>query len=178
MSITNNNVTSATSDLVAILDANGQQVFPGARPVKATSSPEIMYTTHPREDGGNITDSRIVLPQIVSLSVILNPATYRDTIQAIHQAAIDSTEFIVQTKSRTYQNMYLTAYPTEENVQFFDTIKAELTFKEVKTESAITQTLPADAVADPADSSTVSRGQQSSSEAQDGDQTLAQRIFS
>ena len=178
MAIRNLTTTTSAADRVAILDVNGAQVFEGARPLKAVVSPEIQYMTHPREDGGNITDHRVILPIVVTLSVILRSETYRDTIQGIQQAANDSTEFMVQTKSGTYTNMRITSYPTEETPQYFSTIKAEIIFREIQDESARTQVLSQDQVRNPADSSTINRGQQSAPDAQANDMTIAQRIFS
>ena len=64
-------IPTATADLVSILDADGNQVFETASPLKASLSPEIKYMTHPVETGGNITDHRIILPDVVTVSLVL-----------------------------------------------------------------------------------------------------------
>ncbi len=161
MTIANANIPAASGDLVAILDSSGNQVFPLAQPLSASVDPEIRYMVHPVENGGSIIDHRVVLPVIVNVELVLTAGNYRNTYQDIRQAAEESRQLIVQTKSSTFSNMYITAYPSEENSNFFDTIVVNLTFREVQFDTARTQTLSQDQVRNPADSSTVNRGEQS-----------------
>ncbi|AWB00252.1 phage baseplate protein [Vibrio harveyi] len=168
MGIRNQTVSSATADRIAILEVNGRQAFEGARPIKAVVKEDVKYMTHPKESGGTITDHRVILPTILSVTVIFDQEKYRNTIQAIRQAKNDSTEFVVQTKSGTFFNMRITSFPQEESPEFYGTVKAEIVFREIQEEATrVESILQAENVSNPADSSTVSRGQQSTTAAQD-----------
>ena len=170
-------IPTETADLVAILNVDGEQVFARARPLKASISPEIKYMTHPVEKGGNITDHRVILPDIVTLSVVLEAGNYRDTYQAIKQAARSSIPFIIQTKSDTFNNMQITAYPSEEDPTFFDTLLVNVAFREIQFDAAQIQILAPDAVSNNADTSTVDRGEVQGTDATSENGSLLFRVF-
>ncbi len=177
MTIPNAFIQNDTADLVAILDINGAQVFETASPLKATIKPEIKYMTHPVEDGGNITDHRIILPNVVAITLVLEAGNYRDTYQQIKQSAVESTPFIVQTKSDTFNNMRIAEYPSEEDPQYFDTVIVNLVFREIQFDSARIQLLPPESVADPSDASTVDRGEQQGQETENEQGSILFRTF-
>ena len=116
MALFNALIPSASSDVVAVLDAeNNQPIFTTARPMKATISESAQLMTHPLEDGANIVDHRILLPIGISIPMILTPGTFRQTYQEIRDAFRRSTRLTVQTKTATYSNMYLQNIPHEED---------------------------------------------------------------
>ncbi len=151
---------SATADVVAILDEQGNQVFSGARALGVSISSEIKYMTHPVDTGGNVTDHRIILPDVITLAVILTPEAYRSTYQEVRQAARNSTALIVQTKANTFENMRIAQYPTEEDPALFNTITMNIGLREIQFDNPRTVLLPQASVANPADTSTVDRGEQ------------------
>ena len=161
-------IPSAAADVVAVFEtSSGRQVFERARPMKATVSESAKLMTHPLEDGSNVVDHRIILPIGVQLSMILDSNNYRDTYQAIRQSFRDSINFTVQTKTDTYQNMYLQDIPHEESPELFDTITIILNFIEAQFTNIQRQALPPDAVRNANDSSTADRGEQTGTDSGD-----------
>ncbi len=175
MAVLDSLVPSASSDVVAVfLDvglgsgltdlfsgANIVQTFSDARPVLLQVSEPTQFMVHPLETGANVTDHRIVLPIEVSIEFILLPDTYRTTYQLMRQAKNLSVRFILQTKTDTYANMYISDLPHEESPEAFDTIRIIVRFKEVQFFNTGVQLLTEDDVLNPRDSSTVDRGEQS-----------------
>ena len=153
------------ADIVAIMGDGGIQLFQGARPVTATIAQNIRYMRHPQEDGGNVTDHRIIEPVLISMTTILDAENYRATYQAIKAAAISSTLLTVQTKTDTFFNMVISAYPSEESPTFYDTITMNLTLEEIQFEGARVQVLAEEDTENPSDSSTVDRGTQNGQDA-------------
>lgn len=66
-------------DTVAVYTQDFSQVFRNARAIKAVVKEQAKVMEHPVESGAIITDHRIILPTEVELSLILTPATYRET---------------------------------------------------------------------------------------------------
>ena len=156
---------TASADVVAILEAEtGRHLFGDARPLKATVSESAKLLTHPLEDGGNIVDHRIILPIGISLSFVLSAETYRETYQEIRQAFRQSTRITVQTKTDTYENMYMQDIPHEEDPSLFDTVTMIMQLIEALTAQVQIQALPPQAVINPLDTSTSDRGEQTTSD--------------
>ena len=184
-----------SADLVQIRRRTAPNVFvsafPAARPIQATVSETGRLMSHPLEDGSSIVDHRIIFPTVITLSIIIDPrlvtfrplagefgvSTYRSTYNEIREDFRNSTQFEIQTKSRTYENMYLQNIPHEETPNQFDTITMILEFSEAKFSTVVIQALSMDQVADPADSSTLEKGAQTSqNEGNRGGSTLS-RFF-
>ena len=168
MALYNALTPSASDDVVAVMDAEtGRQIFVGARPIKTTVEESSELMRHPLEEGATIVDHRIILPISISMSVILTSEDYRETYQEIRRLFRQSTRMTVQTKTDTYENLYLQNIPHEEDPALFDTITMILQF--IETQIAIVQelSLPPAAVANPADVSTSARGQQTTTDAGD-----------
>lgn len=161
MSIKNSKVVSPTADVVSVLDDTGQQVFAGAQAIRASIGGQIKYMIHPLEDESTTSDHKINLPDTVSLSVILSPESFRDTYQEIKRIARDGVPLTVQTKSDTFINMHIESYPSEESTALFDTIAMTIGLREIETETPTTVLLSVNDVANPDDSSTIARGEQS-----------------
>ena len=165
MALFNALLPSASSDVVAVLNSEtNQPIFNDARPMRATVSESAQLMTHPLEDGANIVDHRILLPIGISIPFILTPDTFRQTYQEIRDVFRRSTRLTVQTKTATYSNMYLQNMPHEEDPALFDTITIVLEFIEAMFTRVQIQALPPASVRNPADASTVDRGQVSGSE--------------
>ena len=165
MAITNPNVPSITSDLVAIYDdETGFQVFGEARPVKISSESPIKFMKNPVATGGNITDHFIIEPDFVSIDFVIPNFNYRDVYQQVRTSANEGRSFTVQTKVNTYLNMRIENYPIEEDPGKFNAIVMTIPFVEIQFDTAQVQILPAETVSNAADSTTIDRGQQSTTE--------------
>lgn len=143
-------------DYVAIFDADFQQLFSHARPVKVRVTEDAKVMTHPVENGSIITDHRVVLPITIEISLILQAADYKDTYKAIRQYYLSGKLLIVQTRAGTYKNQIIESMPHEEDPAQYDAITIALTLKQVQFVTAKYGVLPKN----PTNSSTVDRGVQ------------------
>lgn len=167
MAILNAFIPGRTSDIVSILRAsNSEQAFREARPIKISSNSAVTYMQNPIETGGNIIDHRIIEPDLVSVSCVIPNFAYRNLVTQIRDSSRNSEQFTVQSKSITYTNMVIEEMPIEEDPDKFDAIVIELKFREVQFDTAQIQRLPVSQVSNSADSSTVDRGEQSTSDSQ------------
>lgn len=164
MAITDPQIPSASADVVAIfLEEDGGplvQSFVGAGPMRAQVNLPSQYMVHPLETGAPIIDHRVILPIEIAITFILQPETYRSTYQELRQAYLASNSFTVQTKADTYTGMYINNLPHEEEPELFDTIRVIVSFIEAQFFSAQVQVLSSANVTDPADASTLDRGEQ------------------
>jgi hypothetical protein len=134
---------TAAADVVAVFDANFNQLFSDARPLKATVTETAKLMKHPIESGSTISDFRVIDPIKISLHMILTPATYVSTYQQIRQVFFGNSTIQVQTNTQLYSNMMIETMPHDEAAEFFDTIKLTLTLEEVLIVSSSTSPLPA-----------------------------------
>ena len=151
------------ADLVSILDESGNQVFELAIPMKVAVDPGIQYMRNPIDSGATITDHYIILPVVASIDFIVTNSNYREAYQQIRTAARAAQRFTVQTKSDTFQNMYIENYPSEEDPDKFDAITITISFIEIQLDTATLELLPASQVSDASDASTTDRGEVSGS---------------
>lgn len=147
------------ADEVAVFDANFQQLFVNARPIKATVKEVAKVMEHPVENGATITDHRIILPIEIEFSMVCNPENYIDTYNQVRTVFFGVNLNTVQTKTGRYGNMMIQQMPHEESIDNFDTITIALTFKQVLIVQAQYGTLPPSKVANKKDSSTADKGQ-------------------
>lgn len=130
--IFDNLIPHAAIDVVAVFDQNGQQLFRGARSIKAVVKEDSKVMEHPVETGAIITDHRIVLPVEIELSVIMQSQDYLDTYRSIRQYFLNATLVTVQTRSGTYTNQLIASIPHEEDPQQFDTLTMAISCKQVQ----------------------------------------------
>jgi hypothetical protein len=142
-------------DLVGVFDASFRQMFPGARPLKASVKDDATFFKHPLEDGEHRTDHIIFNPVEVTFSMLLSGANYKNVYQQIKQAYKNQVELIVQTKVDTYPEMYLQGIPHEESPETFDSIIMNLKVKE----TMLSNTTKAYSPALAKNANTVDRGQ-------------------
>jgi hypothetical protein len=129
-------------DTVAVYTQDFTQVFRDARAIKAVVKERAKVMEHPVESGAIITDHRIILPTEIDLSLILTPATYRETYDKINQYYLQGTLLIVQTRSGIYVNQLIHAMPHEEDPNLYNTITLALGLKEVQFVTAQFTTTP------------------------------------
>lgn len=160
MALNSTNLPSASTDLVGVFDANFNQVFRQARPIRARVREISRPMEHPVETGVIITDHRIILPVEIEIIFILPAGEYRPIYQQIKQLFISAPLLSVQTRATTYKNMIIADLPHEEDPDLFDTISIALRLKEVQIAAPFAQALPASSVSDITKQSTVQLGSQ------------------
>lgn len=151
--------TSPSQDVVGVFDVNFNQLFVSARPVKATVKEGGKLAKHPIETGNTMTDNRITLPVEIQLSIICDPANYRDTFKQIKTAYQSLTPLYVQLKADSYDNMFIEDLPHEETPDMFDTIAIGLKLSRVIFVTAQYAQLPPANVKKASNASTVKTGQ-------------------
>jgi hypothetical protein len=153
-------IATSSRDLVGVFNQDFQQVFEKARPLKATVKEEAKVFEHPLETGATITDFRIIQPIEIELSLMLNSEDYKSVYQQIRQLFLNGTLLVVQTKSGVYDNQLIQAMPHEEDPEQYDAITLGLKLKQAQFVTPQFAALPPRQVKNPANSSTVSRGEQ------------------
>lgn len=165
-------------DVVGVLDSSFRQVFPDARPMKASIKEESKVMQHPVENGSNVVDHRVLLPVEIKLSVMLAGDSYRDTYQQIKQYYLRAELFSVQTISDTYPNMLISAMPHEETPDISDAIPMEITFTEMRIATTRHGTAHSShGKSDARDKSTTGRGQQQGQSASSAQQEKGSSIL-
>lgn len=129
-------------DVVGVFDSDFNQLFPDARPLKASVRETAKLMKHPVESGATITDHRIINPIGISLSMVLTPETYVDTYNQIKAVFLSATVVYVQTNTAFYSNLLIGAMPHQEDPAHFDTIAINLSLEEVEFVQAQVSALP------------------------------------
>ena len=145
-------------DVVGVYDVDFNQVFPDARPLKASVSNEALFFKHPLESSATRTDHIIFQPVKISMAVMMSGEDYKSVYQQIKQIYRSQTQLIVQTKTDTYENIYIQSIPHEESPENFDSIIMSLVLEETKLAVTEITFIPEVEL----DSNTKNRGQQES----------------
>ena len=161
-------------DTVAVFTQDFTQIFRNARAIKAVVKEQAKVMEHPVESGAIITDHRIIMPTEVELSLILTPATYRETYDQINQYYLEGTLLIVQTRSGIYVNQLIHSMPHEEDTNLSNTITLALGLKEVQFVTAKYTTTPRN----PKNTNTKQRGAQQPKVATDNQNSILRDILS
>lgn len=129
-----NNTQQATSaiDVLAVLDKDLAQVFPGVRPVKATIHEVSKPMEHPLETGALVTDHRIVLPIDIELTTLVTAEDYREVYRQVKDIYLRGDLLTVQTRTDSYPSMLITSMPHEESGDMQDGVALTLTLREAK----------------------------------------------
>jgi hypothetical protein len=149
-------LAGGNSDVVGIFDANLNQVFINARPLRADVRETSRVMTHPVETGVMIADNHIINPVEINLSLSIKSEYYNSMYNQIKQAFILGTVFSVQTRTGVYNNMIISDMPHTEEPDKYDAILMGLHFTQVlyvtpvalSSESAPANFSPADPVND------------------------------
>lgn len=154
-------MSATTQDVVAVLDANFEQVFEEARTIKATIMRESKAMEHPLETGATVTDHRIILPVSIELSMILSSADYRAVYQQVRDLFKAGKLLTVQTRVDSFTSMLIEKMPHDETPEMFDGVAMALTLKEAQFVQPQFSTVK---VAKPKNSATVKSGQKQPTE--------------
>lgn len=163
MAVTDNTRTStAAVDVVAVLDADLNQLFPDARAIKATVREEAKAMEHPLETGATVVDHRILLPVEIELACVLSREGYAETFQRVKDTYLAGDLCTVQTRVGSYDSMLIIGMPHEETADMLDGVSLILQLRHVMFVSAQFRDLPRTRVAprNPKNSSTTQRGEQ------------------
>jgi hypothetical protein len=164
MAQTDLSVHESAQDLVAILDAQSfQPLFQNANPMQVSVRETAKLTTFAVEDGSQRTDHRVINPVEISLPLLL-VSDSRNLFEALRQAWLDGTELIVQTKVRSYPNMLISELPHDETPDQGESIPVAVKLLEVTSITPEYGDLPPRKVANPAQASTVKKGNQQTTE--------------
>lgn len=145
----------STIDAVGVFNQQLVQVFPRARIVRVVVDEHAKVMEHPLETGATITDHRIIIPTRIEIYTILQAADYLSTYRQIKQFFLNSTLLSVQTKATVYNNQLISEIPHEEDPEFYDALQVVIKFRQVLFAGMRASISPQN----PADNSTVQRGQ-------------------
>lgn len=153
---------TASRDIVAILDANGNPILTPVRAISVNVVRNSKKFTHPLENNAVTTDYKIIEPVRVEFSAIIQSEDYQETYNELERIFLSSEFLMIQTKARTFDNMIVVNMPHKEDTTTFDALQISILFEE-------TQIARVETVDINEDFSTVNRGQvqpQESSEQQ------------
>lgn len=135
---TNNTLqSSAAVDVLAVLDKDLNQVFPGVRPIKAQIKEESKPMEHPVETGALVTDHRVILPTDMELSTYVVAEEYREVYRQVKDIYLRGDLLTVQTRVDSYPSMIIVSIPHEESGEIQDGITLILQLREVKFVDAV-----------------------------------------
>jgi hypothetical protein len=160
------------ADIVGIFDANFNQLFTEARPLKAAIKEEAKLMTHPVETGASVTDHRIIQPVEIDLSLIVQSADYKSIYNRIKATYLNGDSLNIQTKTGVYKNMVIASIPHDEDPEMFDALTIAMKLTEVLYVTAQYAVLPARKVKNKTKASTTDSGEQQAA-AEKKDSSLA-----
>lgn len=148
-------------DVVAVLDADLNQVFPDARPIKGSIREVSKLMEHPVETGATVADHRIITPVEIELACLLTTFEFADVYQQVRDIYLRGDVLTVQTRTSSYENMVVMGMPHEEAPDMQDGVALVVSLREVKyvTPEFTERKIPV-TPANPKNSKTVNRGEQ------------------
>lgn len=147
-------------DVVAITGAGFVPLFTNARPLVASVYEFADIMEHPLETGAVIADHIVFQPTEIELPLMcVGEFAYRSTYAAIRATFHAGTLLTIRTRTGSYPNMVITDLPHDETPDAFDAVSIRLRLREAKFVTPKTGLSEAQ-VADPAQASTVNRGDQ------------------
>lgn len=164
MAVTRPGVNQSNQDLVAILDGQTFRPLFGLASVTSVTVRETSkLTTFAVEDGTQRTDHRVIDPVEIDLPLLLTEQT-RDLYQQLRAAYLEGRYLIIQTKVGSYPSMMVYEIPHDETPDTGDAIAIAVKLREIMTYTPEFGALPPRKVTNPAQASTVQKGQQQTTE--------------
>ena len=152
-------------EVVAILDAETFEVLFGGGHIMALDVlDEKKYTQFQVEDGSSRSDHSIKLPIAITLPFRIAENT-RVTFENLRQAYLNDRILIVQSRVASYESMVIEAMPHSETVDNLMGVTVDIRLVEWRTVTPVYGELPLGTTRNPAQSSTIPRGQQQTTEA-------------
>jgi len=126
--------SSAAVDVVSIyLEDTYLPIFSDARAIKARVNENSQVMSHPVEDGTTISDHKVILPVEIELTCIISSSLYRITYEALRLAYEQSYLLTVQTRTRPYTSMIISAMPHDEDPEMHEAVSITIKLTEVIT---------------------------------------------
>lgn len=160
MPLTDTNVPSASSDLVAVFNADFFQLFRLARPMKARINEFAKVMEHPIETGETITDHIVFQPNEIELDVFLSSDDFRSVYEQIKQPYKNGDLVTVQSRTSTYEDMLIQSIPHDEDPDVYDGVIMTIKMKQAFFVTAQFGSLPPSQVKNPVQASTQGLGNQ------------------
>lgn len=152
-------------EVVAILDAESFEVlFDGGHIMALDVLDEKKYTQFQVEDGSSRSDHSIKLPIAITLPFRIAENT-RVTFENLRQAYLNDRILIVQSRVASYESMVIEAIPHSETVDNLMGVTVDIRLVEWRTVTPVYGELPLGTTRNPAQSSTIPRGQQQTTDA-------------
>ena len=158
---------------VRILDQDYNFILPQVNMIDVRVKQDKQAMQHTIEDGSIITDYTIVRPTEIDLIIVLNTSDYQDVYFTILGYYENSTLLTIQTKTAIYDNQFLVSMPHTETAEMYNAIGMILRFQQaiiVKAQYNVTPKYPSN-------STTVNRGQQQGTSANDQQEFEAAQSF-
>lgn len=153
------------TEVVAILDAESFEVlFDGANIMGLDILDEKKYTQYQVEDGSSRSDHSIKLPIAISGRMVISQNT-REVFETLRQAYADDRILIIQSRVASYESMVIEAIPHSETIDNLLGVTVDIRFAEWRTVRPVYGELPLGTTRNPAQSSTIPRGQQQTTNA-------------
>lgn len=152
-------------EVVAILDAETFEVlFDGGHIMALDVLDEKKYTQFQVEDGSSRSDHSVKLPIAITLPFRIAENT-RVTFENLRQAYLNDRILIVQSRVASYESMVIEAIPHSETVDNLMGVTVDIRLVEWRTVTPVYGDLPLGTTRNPAQSSTIPRGQQQTTDA-------------
>lgn len=152
------------TDLVAIYDNETfEALFTGARVMNLDILDEKKYTQFQVEDGSSRSDHSIKLPIIITGRMMITENT-KPVFETLRQAYLEDRILIVQSRVASYESMVIESMPHTEAVDNMLGVSVDIRFVEWRTVRPVYGELPLGTTRNPAQSSTIPRGQQQTTE--------------
>lgn len=152
--------SSVAMDVVAITGPGFGSMFSAARPLTASVYEDAKLMEHPLETGALIADHIVFQPIEIDLPMAcVGEIAYRSTYAAIRGAFNAGLLLTVRTRTGSYPNMVIMEIPHEETPSAFDAIIIRIRLREARFVSPKSG-LSTSQTQNPAQSSTVNRGNQ------------------
>lgn len=152
-------------EVVAILDAETFEVlFDGGHIMGLDVLDEKKYTQFQVEDGSSRSDHSVKLPIAITLPFRIAENT-RVTFENLRQAYLDDKILIIQSRVASYESMVIEAMPHSESVDNLMGVTVDIRLVEWRTVTPVYGELPLGTTRKPAQSSTIPRGQQQTTDA-------------
>ncbi|AUG84960.1 hypothetical protein MAELSTROM_41 [Pseudoalteromonas phage Maelstrom] len=150
---------NAIEPVTALFDEDGNQLFETLGILELSTSPSNTYAEHVLEDGEVVADNKIENQVRISVNAIFSPDDFKDAYAKLKEADKNDTNFTIQTRVDTFQNMYIESYPHNESAAIANTIAININFVEQQFGDVKTTTLPPSKVKNQADADTVNSGE-------------------
>lgn len=155
---------NATTPVSALLDSAGNQILETSGIMTIQVNLSKSYSEHTLENRQVVTDNVTDNQNLINITIILDGSNYRSEYEKIKTLFDEETNFTVQTKLDTYDNMYIRAMPRDEGPNMMGTVALSFDMVEQQIVGSSTSTLSDEEVAAVADQATVDAGQKTTSE--------------